>query len=157
MLDLVIENQQDTFLIPSDAVLKMWASEALETAGDVQVSLLVVGEQESQRLNNEYRGKDKPTNVLSFPMEMPEEVQDTLDVKLLGDLVVCADVVEKEAAEQNKTSDAHWAHMLIHGMLHLQGYDHIDDDDAEKMETREIQLLKQLGFENPYQTEAGRD
>lgn len=150
MLDLVIENQQDEILIPSDTVLTMWANQALESSDDMQVSLLVVDEVESQRLNHEYRGKDKPTNVLSFPMEMPEELQDTVDVKILGDLVICAAVVEKEAAEQKKTSDAHWAHMLVHGMLHLQGYDHIDDKDAERMEEKEISLLKQLGFENPY-------
>jgi len=150
MLDLLIDNQQGDFIIPSDAVLKMWANEALEKQGDVQVSLIVVDERESQRLNKEFRNKDKPTNVLSFPMEMPVELAGSVDNIMLGDLVICASVVETEAQQQKKLADAHWAHMIVHGMLHLQGYDHVDDNDAEAMEAKEIQLLKQLGFENPY-------
>lgn len=156
MLDLLIDNQQDDFIIPSDAVLKMWANEALEKQGDVQVSLIVVDETGSQRLNKEFRNKDKPTNVLSFPMDMPAELAESVDSMMLGDLVVCAAVVEAEAQQQNKLVDAHWAHMIVHGMLHLQGYDHIDDNDADVMEAKEIQLLKQLGFENPYQTKSER-
>lgn len=152
MLELLIDNQQDEFLIPSDAVLTMWANEALEKPGDVQVSLIIVDEKESQRLNKEFRGKDKPTNVLSFPMDMPADLADDVDQLMLGDLVICASVVEAEAGQQNKLADAHWAHMIVHGMLHLQGYDHIEDSDADVMEAREIQYLKQLGFENPYQT-----
>jgi len=150
MLELLIDNQQDDYLIPSDAVLKLWANEALKKTGDVQVSLIIVDETESQRLNNEFRGQDKPTNVLSFPMDMPAELLESVDQLMLGDLVICASVVETEAKQQNKLADAHWAHMIVHGMLHLQGYDHIDDNDAEAMEAKEIQLLKQLGFENPY-------
>lgn len=156
MLELLIDNQQHDYLIPSDAVLKMWANEALENSGDVQVSLIVVDEAESQRLNNEFRGKDKPTNVLSFPMEMPAELLESVDQLMLGDLVICAAVVEAEAQQQNKLTDAHWAHMIVHGMLHLQGFDHIDDNDADVMEAKEIQLLKQLGFENPYLTNSER-
>jgi len=154
MLELLIDNQQDDYLIPSDAVIKMWAAEALETADDVQVSLIIVDEKESQRLNKEFRNKDKPTNVLSFPMDMPAELAESVDSLMLGDLVICAAVVEDEAQQQNKIPEAHWAHMLVHGMLHLQGYDHIEDSEAEAMEAKEIQLLNQLGFENPYQTQS---
>ena len=154
MLELLINNQQQDYLIPSDAVIKMWAVEALETADDVQVSLIIVDEKESQRLNKEFRNKDKPTNVLSFPMDMPAELAESVDSLMLGDLVICAAVVEDEAQQQNKIPEAHWAHMLVHGMLHLQGYDHIEDSEAEAMEAKEIQLLNQLGFENPYQTQS---
>lgn len=156
MLELLIDNQQHDYLIPSDAVLKMWANEALENPGDVQVSLIIVDKAESQRLNNEFRSKDKPTNVLSFPMEMPTELLESVDQLMLGDLVICAAVVEAEAQQQNKLADAHWAHMIVHGMLHLQGFDHIDDNDADEMEAKEIQLLKQLGFDNPYLTNSER-
>ena len=156
MLELLIDNQQHDYLIPSDAVLKMWANEALENPGDVQVSLIIVDKAESQRLNNEFRSKDKPTNVLSFPMEMPTELLESVDQLMLGDLVICAAVVEAEAQQQNKLADAHWAHMIVHGMLHLQGFDHIDDNDADEMEAKEIQLLKQLGFDNPYLSNSER-
>ena len=100
-------------------------------------------------LNHQYRGRDYPTNVLSFPFEAPAGIT----VPLAGDLVICAPVVEKEAREQDKTLEAHWAHMVVHGMLHLQGFDHIEDDDAEVMEALEIRLLMQLGYGNPYEAE----
>ncbi|MDH5424461.1 MAG: rRNA maturation RNase YbeY [Gammaproteobacteria bacterium] len=150
MLDLVIQNQQHDIELPQQENLQKWAAAALINADDVQVTLRVVDTGESRALNNEYRGKDKPTNVLSFPMDVPQEFLEVLDINLLGDLVVCAEIVEQEAAQQNKIAEAHWAHMLVHGMLHLQGFDHIDDDEAELMEKREISILKQLGFESPY-------
>jgi probable rRNA maturation factor len=111
-----------------------------------EVSVYIVDEAESQELNSQYRGKDKPTNVLSFPADIPEEV----GVPLLGDLVVCAPVVEREAQEQGKTLNAHWAHMLVHGTLHLLGYDHLEDDEAEVMEALETRLVTQLHFPAPY-------
>lgn len=132
--------------LPDQAQLKMWAEKALQTDSPVQLSIRVVDEDESQALNHEYRGKDKPTNVLSFPMDMP----DAMEEKILGDLVICAPVVEKEAGEQNKDVLAHWAHMVIHGVLHLQGFDHIEDRQAEVMETLEIKYLEELGYANPY-------
>lgn len=103
--------------------------------------------EESQSLNSQYRGKDKPTNVLSFPFEVP----DGIELDLLGDLIICADVVEKEAQEQDKPLLHHWAHMVIHGTLHLLGYDHISDDEAEEMEALEIKLLAHLSIPDPYQ------
>ena len=95
----------------------------------------------------EYRGKNYATNVLSFPSDLPED----FDPPLLGDLALCAAVINKEAQEQNKTATAHWAHMVVHGCLHLLGFDHIDDAEADEMEAREITILRQLGFNNPYE------
>jgi probable rRNA maturation factor len=113
------------------------------------VSLKIVSATESQQLNHEYRGKDHPTNVLSFPAELPAE----LDLPLLGDLAICAEVVAREAAEQGKPLQAHWAHMLVHGVLHLLGYDHLTDSEAETMESREVVILESLGFADPYRLE----
>ncbi len=150
MLELIIQNMQEKCEIPSHEAMQKWAKQALENGGDTEVSLRIVSTEESQQLNNDYRGKDKPTNVLSFPMDMPEELMKEMHVTLLGDLVICAQVVAEEAVQQEKTNDAHWAHMLVHGMLHLQGFDHIENEEAEKMELKEIKILKQLGFDNPY-------
>src|SRR6478752_8312065 len=134
--------------IPSLDNIESWIAAALHSdeLAEAEVSVYIVDEQESQELNFQYRGKDKPTNVLSFPADIPEEV----GVPLLGDLVVCAPIVEREAQEQGKTLDAHWAHMLIHGTLHLLGYDHIEDDEAEVMEALETRLVTQLKFPAPY-------
>ena len=115
-----------------------------------ELTIRLVTPDESQQLNAEYRGKDKPTNVLSFPFEAPPQVP----IPLLGDLIVCVDVVEQEAAEQGKTTTAHWAHMIVHGCLHLLGYDHIKDDEAEIMEGLEREIMAQLGFSDPYSDEA---
>lgn len=125
--------------------------EAQKTAGrDVlskpEITIRIVSAQESQELNSTYRGKDKPTNVLSFPFEQPPG----LDLPILGDLVVCHDVVEQEANEQQKPIVAHWAHMLVHGTLHLLGYDHINDEEAEQMESLEVEILDNLGIDDPY-------
>ena len=133
--------------VPEPGLLQSWAAAAYLDKTPAVASLLVTTSDEIQQLNKQYRNKDKATNVLSFPMESPEEV----DVCLLGDIVLCAEVIEQEAGQQAKNSAAHWAHMVVHGMLHLQGYDHIDDPDAEKMERLEINILKQLGFDSPYE------
>ena len=151
MLELIVQNQQQDVELPSAELMQKWAAQALVTDADAQVGLQIVDSHESQQLNNDYRGKDKATNVLSFPMELPAELIAQMEQLTLGDLVVCAQVVAEEAEQQNKTIEAHWAHMLVHGMLHLQGYDHIEDDEAEKMEQQEIKILHQLGFQNPYQ------
>ena len=133
---------------PSDETIQQWVEQALalENKDDAELTVRIVDESESAALNEEYRHKSNSTNVLSFPFECPDEVE----LNLLGDLVICAPVVEREAKEQDKSSQAHWAHMLVHGVLHLLGYDHIEESDAQNMEAREIKILEDLGFPNPY-------
>jgi len=134
--------------LPSTEQLQLWAETALSTLeNDPELTIRLVESQESQALNHQYRQKDKPTNVLSFPFEVPEGI----DLNLLGDLVICSDVVSQEAKAQNKQNLDHWAHLVIHGCLHLLGYDHIEEDEAVEMESLEIKLLSTLGIDNPYQ------
>ncbi len=135
--------------IPSQTALTQWANAVLQAEGlsEQEVTIRVTDETESQQLNYEYRGKDKPTNVLSFPFEAPPGIE----LNLLGDLIICAPVISKEANEQGKLVEHHYAHMTIHGMLHLLGYDHIDDNDADVMESKEIAILASLGIDDPYQ------
>jgi len=147
-VNVIIDLQQATDSdVPSENQFQRWASAALvEVNEDCELSIRLVGEAESAELNNDYRGKNYPTNVLSFPFESPVP----LEPMLLGDLVLCVRVVEKEAAEQNKALEDHWAHLIVHGCLHLLGYDHIEDDEAEVMETLEISILQKLDINNPY-------
>ena len=146
-LDLQLAYQPQN--LPSSDDFQHWVNTALNTyQRDFELTIRIVDNNESQQLNKQYREKDKPTNVLSFPFEVP----DGIEMDLLGDLVIAADVVSVEASEQQKTLSAHWAHMVIHGCLHLLGFDHITDDEAQEMESLEIKLLAQLGFKNPYQT-----
>jgi probable rRNA maturation factor len=136
--------------VPPDSSFQRWAEAALEgRQADAELVVRVVDEAESQQLNREYRGKDRPTNVLSFPFEAPPGVPSDH----IGDLVICAPVVQREAREQGKRAEAHWAHMTVHGVLHLLGYDHIDDDQAEQMEGLERDILATLNFPDPYETE----
>ena len=131
--------------IPKQEQLMQWASATLNNP-EAELGLRIVDETEARQLNNTWRNKDYATNVLSFPVgEKLEQVPD-----LLGDIVICAPVVEREASEQGKETLAHWAHLLIHGILHLQGYDHQSDEEADLMETEEIRILTELGFTNPY-------
>lgn len=146
-LQIAVEDREQ---LPSEEEINQWLSSAVATQKDeAEVTVRIVEEQESHELNLQYRGKDKSTNVLTFPFDMPAEIE----LPLLGDLVICKDVVEREAHEQGKPLKAHWAHMLIHGGLHLLGYDHIDDDEAEEMESLEVQLMLSLGFNDPYQND----
>lgn len=131
---------------PDDDSLIRWAALALRDKPDHELTIRLVDANESQALNSEYRHKDYPTNVLSFPADLPPE----LNIPLLGDLVICVPVVNREAAEQGKPREAHWAHMVIHGCLHLLGHDHIEDAEAEAMEQLERQLLAELGIADPY-------
>ena len=112
-----------------------------------EVTVRICDSAESQQLNNDYRGKDKPTNVLSFVFEAPTHIESPF----LGDLVICAALVEREAKEQNKAILDHWAHLCIHGLLHLLGYDHIEEEEALEMENLETHVLAQLGIDDPYQ------
>ncbi|MEQ4925169.1 rRNA maturation RNase YbeY [Proteus hauseri] len=143
-LQIATENAQG---LPDEAQFMTWLEAVLPQFQPVsEVTIRIVDEAESHELNLTYRGKDRPTNVLSFPFEAPPEIE----LPLLGDLIICRQVVEKEAIEQNKTVEEHWAHMVIHGCLHLLGYDHIEDDEAEEMESLETEILQKLGYEDPY-------
>jgi probable rRNA maturation factor len=144
-LDLQLATDLPT---PSEADLRRWCELALrQRSGDSELTIRLVDEAEGRELNHTWRHKDYATNVLSFPADVPD---DLLDIPLLGDLVICVAVVQREAAEQGKALDAHWAHLVIHGCLHLLGYDHIDDDEAEEMEALERTLLAELGHPDPY-------
>ncbi len=134
--------------VPSVAQIQGWVERVLLPGHDeAQLTIRIVDEGEIQQLNRDYRDKDRPTNVLSFPFEAPPGV----DLPLLGDIVIAASVVSSEADGQHKPLEAHWAHMVIHGVLHLLGYDHISSTEAEEMEGMEIQLLKDLNYPNPYE------
>jgi probable rRNA maturation factor len=150
MIELDLQNaSQGT--APSLEQLQLWCSKGLSPrSGDSELTIRLVDETEARELNNTWRHKDYATNVLSFPADIPE---DLLDIPLLGDLVICVAVVEREAAEQGKELAAHWAHLVIHGCLHLLGYDHVDDDDALEMEDLERQLLAELNYPDPYADE----
>ena len=149
IIDLQIACEQESGL-PTAEKIEQWATAAVQPQSDeVEMTVRIVDEAESHELNLNYRGKDRPTNVLSFPFECPDEVE----LPLLGDLVICRQVVEREAQEQDKPLMAHWAHMVVHGSLHLLGYDHIEDDEAEEMESLETQIMTGLGFADPYLSE----
>ena len=145
---------------PPDTVdFRHWTEAALRAAGSPRangnpvVSIRIVDETESAELNQAWRHKQGPTNVLSFPCEgFPET-----DMDLLGDLAICAPLVEQEAAQQQKPALAHWAHLTVHGVLHLNGYDHEQAADAQAMESLEISILASLGYPNPYLQEAAGD
>jgi probable rRNA maturation factor len=142
--------------IPDEADLRSWCELALrQRKGDSELTIRLVDEDEGRELNRTWRQKDYATNVLSFPADVPDGPGGVpmLDIPLLGDLVICVPVVEREATEQAKSLQAHWAHLVIHGCLHLLGYDHIDDEEAEEMEGLERQLLAELGHSDPYADE----
>lgn len=149
-LELDIQNPEAYTTIPAEADLLRWAQAAWSADAEAGVVVRIVNEAESQELNRAYRGKDYPTNVLSFPYDVPPIPEDDDDIEYLGDLAICLPVVEREAAAQGKTATQHWAHLLIHGLLHLQGYDHITDTEAEEMEGLETTILSKLGFPDPY-------
>lgn len=145
--------------IPHHEDMQLWIDTLLthQQVADKEITIRIVDEAEIQQLNQQYRGKDKTTNVLSFPFEMPElilpdgaQVDDAIS-HFLGDIVICAQVVTQQAKQQNKLLNHHWTHMLVHGTLHLLGYDHIDEQEAEEMEGIEIAILQKLAIDDPYQ------
>ncbi len=135
--------------VPTSTSFRQWVEAALRGAKRrkaTELSIRIVDAKEGRTLNRDYRGKDYATNVLSFPVELPPGIT----LPLIGDLVICAPVVTKEAAEQGKLARDHWAHMTVHGVLHLLGYDHIEDAEAEAMEALETRVLAGLGIDDPY-------
>ena len=148
-VQLDVENTSGAAGVPDSAALCRWAEAALSgRRPGAELCIRIVGEAEAAELNSRYRGKPGATNVLSFPVELPAGVP----LKLLGDLVICAPVVAREAAAQGKALDAHWAHMVVHGCLHLAGYDHEDEVQAAETEPLETAILAQLGYPDPYET-----
>lgn len=149
---------QQNFQAPELVLKRAYIKKVVETAlryidvdQDCEIGIACVDNDESHKLNLEYRQKDKPTNVLSFPSDIPEEILPLLDAWPMGDLVICIPVVLQEAIDQSKTPIEHFTHMLVHGVLHLMGYDHeTSEADAEEMEALEIKVLAKLGFDNPY-------
>jgi probable rRNA maturation factor len=148
-MKLELQIASDAAGLPPEADFQRWAETALEDEARRELVIRIVDEAESRQLNRDYRGRDKSTNVLSFPFEAPPEVP----VAHLGDLVICAPVVAREALAQDKPLAHHWAHMVVHGVLHLRGYDHLEDAEAEVMETRERELLAGLSIPDPYREE----
>lgn len=149
---LTVDVQRETSSqAPQHDIIERAVQAALSGVGverDCELSLRIVDASEIQALNHQYRSKNSPTNVLSFPAEFPAE----LEIPLLGDIVICAAVVETEAREQHKSLDAHWDHMIVHGVLHLLGFDHEIEQEALEMEALEVQILAQLGWPSPYIT-----
>jgi probable rRNA maturation factor len=141
-----LQNDESLTNLPNQQDFEAWVDAALTQDFDnLEQTIRVVGKAESRALNLQYRAKDTPTNVLSFTAE-----NDYLDYECLGDLVICAPIVEQEAHQQKKSLQAHWAHMVVHGMLHLQGYDHQKTTQADEMEALEVKILSTLGYSNPY-------
>ena len=145
-ITLDLQNDEALDFVPPEQQFEQWIAAALQEPYDrLEQTLRIVGEAESRELNSRYRGKQSATNVLAFPGD-----NELLDYDCLGDLVICAPVVVAEAGAQGKPVDAHWAHLVVHGMLHLQGFDHQDAAQTRKMETLEIKILDGLGYNNPY-------
>ena len=158
IIDLQIASENSEGL-PTLEQFTHWVETALafeaqtEDFPETEMTIRIVDEEESQTLNREYRGKGYPTNVLSFPFEVPEGIE----LPLLGDLVICRQVMEREAKEQQISLASHWAHLAVHGTLHLLGYDHIEEAEAEEMEGLETKIMQKLGFEDPYLSEKELD
>jgi len=145
-IEVEVQYATDAAGLPGERDFRAWAAAALGSRSDAELTVRVVGRDESRRLNDRYRGKDAATNVLSFPADLPPGV----DLPLLGDVVICAALVEQEAGEQGKDARAHWAHLTVHGVLHLLGHDHQSEHEAVEMEALETRILAALGFADPY-------
>jgi len=151
LLDIQLASQSAN--LPETSQIQQWVDAALaDYAHDTEIVVRIVDTEESAELNSQYRQKQGPTNILSFPFELPEALADMEDmpINLLGDLVICAPTLRDEAQQQHKPLADHWAHIIVHGVLHLLGYDHLDDDEADIMENKEISILQSLNIKNPY-------
>ncbi|PKF57582.1 rRNA maturation RNase YbeY [Alteromonadales bacterium alter-6D02] len=147
MIELDLQVACDEANLPTKQQFEQWLGAVLASRKpESEVTIRLVEADESQQLNHEYRGKDKPTNVLSFEFDAPPMVE----LPLLGDLVICQSIIKQEAIEQEKPVIDHWAHMVVHGTLHLLGYDHIEPQEAQEMESLEKQILADLGIDDPY-------
>ena len=145
---IVLQVAADDYFIPGKDLFDTWLRSLEKTlnwqAGEI--TLRIVDQVESRALNQQFRQQDSPTNVLSFPSSVPQDIVPDY----LGDIAICAPLIEQEAKQQHKTPNAHWAHMLVHGVLHLRGYNHIEQTEAEEMERLEVQILMNMGYPNPY-------
>lgn len=146
-VDLEVQRATTWSPLPSDDQFRLWVRTALQGRVPAELTIRIVDREEARRLNHQYRGQDRPTNVLSFPADLPGEI----GLSLLGDILICAPQVAEEALAQGKPELAHWAHLTIHGVLHLLGYDHQQAAEAAAMEAIEIALLESLGIPNPYE------
>ncbi len=145
-IELCLQNASSVRDVPDQSEMELWLQLVLQGLPAAVLTIRIVDVAESAMLNQQYRQKSGATNVLSFPADLPEEV----NLPLLGDLVICAPLVRIEAAAQGKPVAAHWAHLVIHGTLHLLGYDHLEEAEASQMESLETELLSKLGIANPY-------
>ncbi|MCB5195428.1 rRNA maturation RNase YbeY [Deefgea salmonis] len=149
---ITIQNQSHASPIPRRSLLKKWVSAALSAQIEhAEITLRFVDTDEGQSLNRDYRQKDYATNVLTFTFD--DELPQVAGQPLMGDLVLCGAVIEREAQQQGKALLAHYCHMVVHGTLHLQGFDHLEEAEAEAMELLETQIVTQLGYDDPYLTE----
>jgi len=149
-------DEDSKITIPDEAQIQQWANKAVfmankSKAENMQMTVRIVSKEEITQLNSVYRHKNKETNVLSFPFELPPGMPENEVNDSLGDIVICAAVVNREAEEQGKSINAHWAHMIVHGGLHLLGFDHQKEQEADEMESLEVNILEELGFDNPYE------
>lgn len=150
-LDVAVSYALPRAGLPSAVSFRKWVAAALKgRIREADLAVRIVDEKEGCSLNHHYRGKDYATNVLSFPAELPEGLPKGVKMPLLGDLVICAPVVAREAAEQSKSLASHYAHLTVHGTLHLLGWDHEDDKEADAMEQLEREILADLGIDDPY-------
>jgi len=146
IVEVDVQNASGSDSVPGEGSIRNWVEAALGERGDTLVTVRTVDREESAELNMRYRSRSGPTNVLSFAAGLPPEV----DLPLLGDIVICAPLVAEEAGAQGKDLQAHWAHLVIHGVLHLLGFDHDTARDARRMESRETALMAALGYPDPY-------